>query len=86
MDHEKELGRYKKKVADQAKEIAELKAKEASYLQIYEINLAMITAIVHEVGTVTIHQDDINAALERKLVAQDTWNAEKRTHTLSIVK
>ena len=51
-----ELGRYKKKVADQQKEIQKLKADIVGYEDSQDGMFAMMAAIVEQAGELTISQ------------------------------
>lgn len=82
---EYELGRYKKKAADQEKEIQELKEQITGYQQVEDIKNAMIAAIVAATGPVTIYQADISRILqEQRHVAVD-FNAEDGSYLLRMV-
>ena len=63
---EYEQGRYQKKVADQEKEIRELREQIDGYQQMADINQAMVAAIVEATGPVTICQEDINRILRQR--------------------
>lgn len=69
---EYELGRYQKKVADQEKEIRDLREQIAGYQQMADINQAMVAAIVEATGPVTIRQEDINRILQERRHVQVT--------------
>lgn len=78
---EYELGRYKKKVEDQQKVIADLRSQLQEVDWLMEANNAILAAVVKSCGEVSISQDDINAALESKLGMKLIPGAE-RTYTL----
>ena len=81
---EYELGRYQKKVADQEKEIRDLKDQIAGYQQMADINQAMVAAIVAETGPVTIRQEDINRILQERRHVQVTYRAEDQAYLLTM--
>lgn len=71
-----ELGRYKKKVADQEKEIHELREQLVGYQQMADINQAMMAAIVEATGPVTIRREDISRILQEQRRVAVTCNAD----------
>jgi arginyl-tRNA synthetase len=79
-----ELGRYKKKVADQQKEIQKLKADIEGYEDSQYGLFAMMTAIVEQADGVTISRDRINEIVENDLQTIVDWNADARTYTLRV--
>lgn len=81
---EYEHGLYKKKVADQKKEIAKLKEAIAGYEDSQDGMFAMMTAIVEQANGVTISRDRINEIIEEGLHAIVDWNHEARTYTLRV--
>lgn len=81
---EYELGRYKKKVEDQQKEIKELKEQIDGYQEMLDICNAMVTAAVKEVGTMNITQEAINAILESGRFAVGSYDAVTRVYTLEV--
>lgn len=63
-----ELGRYKKKVEDQAKEIADYKEREEGFRQALSANNALVCALLLTVGAdeehpVTLQLEAINEAI-----------------------
>ena len=76
MNEAYELGRYQKKVADQEKEIRDLKDQIDGYQQMADINQAMVAAIVEATGPVTIRQEDINRILQERRHVQVTRKAD----------
>ena len=81
---EYELGRYQKKVADQEKEIRDLKEQIAGYQQMADVNQAMVAAIVAETGPVTIRQEDINRILRQRRYVQVSYNTEDGSYLLTM--
>jgi hypothetical protein len=79
-----ELGRYKKKVADQQKEIQKLKAEIEGYQDSQDGLFAMMTAIVEQANGLTISRDRINEIVEDGVHAVVDWNADDRTYTLRV--
>ena len=59
----RELGIAKKKIETLKKELEAEKAKGEAYEQLRDINLAMMTAIVRNIGEVEVRQSDINDCL-----------------------
>lgn len=80
-----ELGRYRKKVADQQREITKLQEMLAGYEQAQKANNAIVAAIVKSCGQVTILQDDINSALKEELGTKFKFDEETRAYTLETV-
>ena len=80
-----ELGRYKKKVADQAKIIKELQETIAGYEQREDVNLAMIAAVVEQVGNVTIGRDRITEIIRERVHVIADYDADKRTYALRMM-
>lgn len=78
----RELGIAHKRIETLTKQLEEEKAKGAAYEQLQDINLAMITAIVRNLGEVRLKQDDINECLEKGIVAEVSIDPETMTHTL----
>ena len=79
-----ELGRYKKKVADQQKEIQKLKGDIEGYEDSQYGLYAMMTAIVEQANGMTISRDRINEIMEEGLHAVVDWNQEAMTYTLRV--
>ena len=68
MDYKYEYGRYKKKVADQQKEIAELQGYIDGMKQVLQANDAIIAAILVETSSyeddpITVKRETVNEAL-----------------------
>lgn len=80
----RELGIARKRIETLEKQLKEEQAKGAAYEQLQDINLAMITAIVRNLGVVELKQDDINECLEKHIVAEVNFNMETKTHTLRV--
>lgn len=77
-----ELGRYKRKVEDQQKEIRQLKEQIAGYENSQDGMFAMMAAIVEQAGEVTIAQKSINEILEEDRQTIVQWDQEQMTYTL----
>lgn len=77
-----ELGRYKRKVEDQQKEIRQLKEQIAGYENSQDGMFAMMAAIVEQAGEVTIAQKRINEILEENRQTIVQWDQEQMTYTL----
>ena len=77
-----ELGRYKRKVEDQQKEIRQLKEQIAGYENSQDGMFAMMAAIVEQAGEVTIAQKRINEILEEDRQTFVQWDQEQMTYTL----
>ena len=77
-----ELGRYKRKVEDQQKEIRQLKEQIAGYENSQDGMFAMMAAIVEQAGEVTIAQKRINEILEEDRQTIVQWDQEQMTYTL----
>lgn len=82
---EYELGRYKKKVVDQKKEIMELEAAIEGYCQLLQVNNSLLAAVVKSCGEVTIMQEDINKALQEELGVMTKYDEVSCTYTLRTV-
>lgn len=79
---EHEYGRYQKKVADQQKEIAQLKEDIGGYEQKQDIIFAMVAAVVEQSGTITIRRDDMNRILEDDVQVRVEYDEENKAYTL----
>lgn len=79
---EVDLGKYKKKVADQQKEIQKLKETIAGYEDGQDGVFAMITAVVEQVGEVTISREGISEILEEGRHTIVEYDAETGTYKL----
>ena len=79
-----ELGRYQKKVADQEKEIRQLKEDIAGYEDSRSGVFAMITAVVQQAGEVTIAREAINDILRNNVQTMVSYDHEARAYTLRI--
>lgn len=79
-----ELGRYQKKVADQQKEIQQLKEAIEGYENSQSGVFAMITAVVQQVGEVTITREAINEILRNSVHTLVTYDAENGSYTLQM--
>ena len=82
---ELELGRYKKKVEDQQKEIKRLKQDIAGYEDSQEGMFAMMTAIVEQAGELTISQERISAIMDENLQTVVDWDKGAMTYTLRVL-
>lgn len=82
----RELGIAQKRIETLTKQLEEEKAKGSAYEQLQDINLAMITAIVRNLGEVELKQDDINECLSQHIMTEVSYDADTRTHTLKIAK
>ena len=80
-----ELGRYKRKVADQQNEIKKLKADIEGYEDSQEGLFAMMTAIVEQANGVTVSRDRINEIVENNVHTIVDWDADARTYTLRVL-
>ena len=81
-DAKYELGRYKKKVADQQKEIDELRVSIVGYEQALLADDAIVAAVVKACGEVVVNQEDINSALKSELGVVTKYDEVSRTYTL----
>ena len=79
-----ELGRYKKKVADQQKEIQKLKADIAGHEDSQDGMFAMMAAIVEQAGGLTISQERISAIMEEGTQTIVDWDKDAMTYTLRV--
>lgn len=82
----RELGIAKKKIETLTKQLEEEKAKGEAYSQLQDINLAMITAIVRNLGEVTVKQQDINECLELGIQTRVDFIAEDGSMVLKIAE
>lgn len=82
----RELGIAHKRIETLTKQLEEEKAKGSAYEQLQDINLAMITAIVRNLGEVKLSQEDINDCLANHIMTEVSYDADTRTHTLKIAK
>ena len=80
-----ELGRYKRKVADQSKEIRKLKETIEGYEQREDVSLAMIAAVVEQVGNVTIGRDRITEIIRDRVHVIADYDADKRAYALRMM-
>ena len=82
-----ELGRYKKKCADQQKEIQKLKETIEGYEQREDINMAMIASVIEKTGNITLDRDRISEILKDRVhVAVDYFSdGNQRTYTLRLM-
>lgn len=81
---EYELGRYKKKVEDQQKEIKALREQIGGYEQVIDICNAMVTAAVKEAGTMNITKEAVNAILDSGNFAVGSYDALTGVYTLEV--
>ena len=81
---ELELGRYKKKVADQQKEIQKLKTDIAGYQDSQDGMFAMMAAIVEQAGRITISQERISDIMAEGLQTVVEWDKDAMTYTLCV--
>ena len=79
-----ELGRYKKKVEDQQKEIQQLKEAIEGYENSQSGVFAMITAVVQQVGEVTITREAINEIIRTGVQTQVRYDHEAGAYTLRV--
>lgn len=82
----RELGITKKKIETLTKQLEEEKAKGEAYSQLQDINLAMITAIVRNLGEVKVKQQDINECLEFGIQTRVDFVAEDGSMVLKIAE
>lgn len=77
-----ELGRYKKKVADQQKVIDRLREEAAGYQQSIDMSFAMVTAAVEQAGELTITQEELSRIFRERRLAVVSFDEERRSYTL----
>lgn len=85
MDYEKEYGRYKKKVEDQQKEIANLHEEVQGMTQVLKANEAIITAILVQVDAtkdvpLDVPQETIKKALDGNYRVMSSYDPETMVH------
>ena len=79
---EYELGRYKKKVEDQQKEINKLREEIAGYKQSVDLSFAMVTAAVLQAGELTINREELNRIMQERAFAYGSYDEVAMTYTL----
>lgn len=79
-----ELGRYKKKVQDQRKELEQLREQIGGYLQAINLSHAMVTAAVEKAGDITFSKEDMSRILDSENFAVGSYNEEEGTYTVGI--
>ena len=89
MDYEYEYGRYKKKVADQQKEIAELHGYIDGLKQVLKANDAIITAMLLVIGAtednhLEVPQETINMVLGGRYRVMSRLDEESRVHKVFV--
>ncbi len=77
-----ELGRYKKKVQDQQKEIERLREEAVGYQQSIDMSFAMVTAAVMQAGGLTITQEELVHLIQESRFAAVSYDAERMAYTL----
>ena len=82
----RELGIAKKRIETLTKELEAEKAKGEAYNQLQDINLAMITAIVRQLGEVKVKQEDINECLEKGIQTRVDFDSEDGCMVLKIAE
>ena len=78
------LGVANKRIETLEKELEAEKAKGDAYEQLQDINLAMITAIVRNLGEVKVGQEQINEILEKKIQCRVSYDSETMEYILRI--
>ena len=81
---EYELGRYKKKVADQQTEIKRLREEAAGYQQSIDMSFAMVTAVVEHAGEVTITQEELSRIFRDERLAVVSFDGDRMAYTLRV--
>ena len=84
-----ELGRYKKKVADDAKYIEELKAETQAYKQLNEMHIAIVAAVLNVMGhTDKEHALIVNREMVSRAVSEfeviATPDTEQKAYTMYV--
>ena len=79
-----ELGRYKKKVQDQQKEIERLREEAVGYQQSIDMSFAMVTAAVMQAGGLTITQEELVHLIREERLAAVSYDAERMAYTLRV--
>ena len=80
-----ELGRYKKKCADQHKEIEKLKEQIAGYEQITDVNHAMIAAVIEQTGSVSFARQRITEIIKDCVHVIVDYDADSMAYTLRMM-
>lgn len=78
------LGVANKRIETLEKELEAEKAKGKAYEQLQDVNFAMITAIVRNLGEVKVGQEQINQVMEEKIQCRVSYDAEAMEYTLRI--
>lgn len=83
-----ELGRYQKKIADQTKEIRELKEKNAGWEEVQRLNEALLACVLKQLGAdgenpAAVSKADLQAALSEFRIAS-TEKEEKDGYLLYV--
>ena len=81
---EYELGRYKKKVAQQQKVIDRLEEEITGYQQSIDMSYALVTAAVLQAGTLTINREELSRILQEKVYAVGSYDEESMDYTLRV--
>lgn len=82
----RELGIANKRIETLEKLLEAEKAKGEAYTQLQDINLAMITAIVRNLGEVKVKQEDINECLEQNVQTRVDFDTESGCMVLKIAE
>ena len=80
----RQVGAAKKKIETLKKELEAEKAKGEAYEQLQDINMAMITAIVRNLGEVKVKQEEINEVLNAGIQCMVGYDAETMEYTLRV--
>lgn len=81
---EYELGRYKKKVADQQREIDRLREECLGYQQSIDMSYALVTAAVLQAGELTIPREELSRVLHERNFAVGSYDEESMAYTLKV--
>lgn len=83
---EYELGRWKKKVADQQKVIDQLHEEAVGYQQSIDMSFALVTAAVQHTGELTITQEELSRIFQERRLAVVSFDEERMAYTLRLMQ